>query len=50
MWGGAWLFRATNQIYYLNFVRSVGGNGGTDIFSWDDKYAGARVLLARVYK
>ncbi|KAH6763885.1 cellulase 3 [Perilla frutescens var. hirtella] len=47
LWGAAWLFRATNQIYYLNFIKSLGGNDGTDIFSWDNKYAGARVLLAR---
>ncbi|KAH6833973.1 cellulase 3 [Perilla frutescens var. hirtella] len=47
LWGAAWLFRATNQVYYLNFIKSLGGNDGTDIFSWDNKYAGARVLLAR---
>ncbi|KAI3464260.1 hypothetical protein Pfo_020923 [Paulownia fortunei] len=47
LWGAAWLFRATNQVYYLNFIRSLRGNDGTDIFSWDNKYAGARVLLAR---
>ncbi|PIN11619.1 Cellulase [Handroanthus impetiginosus] len=47
LWGAAWLFRATNQVYYLNIIRSLGANDGTDIFSWDNKYAGARVLLAR---
>ncbi|KAL8482368.1 hypothetical protein ACS0TY_028511 [Phlomoides rotata] len=47
LWGAAWLFRATNEVYYLNLIRSLGGNDGTDIFSWDNKYAGARVLLAR---
>ncbi|XP_047958501.1 endoglucanase 9-like [Salvia hispanica] len=47
LWGAGWLFRATNQMYYLNFLKSVGGNDGTDTFSWDNKYAGARVLLAR---
>ncbi|KAG6388922.1 hypothetical protein SASPL_150358 [Salvia splendens] len=48
LWGAGWLFTATNQMYYLNFLKSVGGNDGTDTFSWDNKYAGARVLLARV--
>ncbi|XP_057785674.1 endoglucanase 9-like isoform X2 [Salvia miltiorrhiza] len=48
LWGAAWLFRATNETYYLNITKSVGGGGdGIDIFSWDNKYAGARVLLAR---
>ncbi|KAL8485774.1 hypothetical protein ACS0TY_027884 [Phlomoides rotata] len=47
LWGAAWLFRATNEVYYWNLIRSLGGNDGTDIFSWDNKYAGARVLLAR---
>ncbi|KZV37340.1 endoglucanase 3-like [Dorcoceras hygrometricum] len=47
LWGAAWLFRATNEVYYVNVIRSLGANDGTDIFSWDNKYAGARVLLAR---
>lgn len=49
MWGAAWLYRATNDVKYMNLIASLGdGNEGTDIFSWDNKYAGARVLLARV--
>lgn len=48
MWGAAWLFRATNDVSYFNFLKSVGDDSGTDIFSWDNKYAGAHVLLARV--
>ncbi|EYU22709.1 hypothetical protein ABFS82_03G124400 [Erythranthe guttata] len=47
LWGAAWLWRATNEVYYLNFIKSLGANDGTDIFSWDNKYAGARLLLAR---
>ncbi|XP_044475111.1 endoglucanase 9-like [Mangifera indica] len=47
MWGAAWLFRATNDVSYFNFLKSVGDDSGTDIFSWDNKYAGAHVLLAR---
>ncbi|XP_027149270.1 endoglucanase 9 [Coffea eugenioides] len=47
LWGAAWLFRATNNVYYFNFIKSLGANDGTDIFSWDNKYAGARVLLSR---
>ncbi|KMT19923.1 hypothetical protein BVRB_1g009700 [Beta vulgaris subsp. vulgaris] len=48
LWGAAWLFRATKENYYLNFINSLGANDATDIFSWDNKFAGARVLLSRV--
>uniref|UniRef100_A0A7N0RC39 Endoglucanase n=1 Tax=Kalanchoe fedtschenkoi TaxID=63787 RepID=A0A7N0RC39_KALFE len=47
LWGAAWLFRATNEVYYYNFIKSLGANDGPDIFSWDNKYAGAYVLLSR---
>ncbi|KAL3641503.1 Beta-glucosidase cel3A [Castilleja foliolosa] len=47
LWGAAWLFRATNSDKYLNFIGSLGANDETDIFSWDNKYAGAHVLLSR---
>lgn len=49
LWGAAWLLRATNDVYYYNFLQSLGANDATDIFSWDNKYAGAHVLLARRY-
>lgn len=48
LWGAAWLFRATKQSYYLNLMNSLGANDATDIFSWDNKFAGAQVLLSRV--
>ncbi|GAB4861182.1 Beta-glucosidase cel3A [Ancistrocladus abbreviatus] len=48
LWGSAWLFRATRKVVYLNFLNSLGANDATDIFSWDDKFAGARVLLSRM--
>ncbi|KAI3417453.1 Endoglucanase, partial [Psidium guajava] len=47
LWGAAWLYRATNDVYYANFLKSLGANDATDIFSWDNKLAGARVLLSR---
>ncbi|MFS7899120.1 putative cellulase [Helianthus anomalus] len=47
LWGAAWLLRATKDVSYRNFIDSLGAHGSTDIFSWDDKLAGARVLLAR---
>jgi hypothetical protein len=47
LWGAAWLFRATNAVYYYNLVKSLGADDQPDIFSWDNKYAGAHVLLSR---
>ncbi|EOA37491.1 hypothetical protein CARUB_v10011645mg [Capsella rubella] len=47
VWGAAWLHRATNDPYYTNFIKSLGGGDQPDIFSWDNKYAGAYVLLSR---
>nr|ACU19501.1 unknown [Glycine max] len=46
-WGAAWLFRATNAVFYYNLVKSLGAGDQPDIFSWDNKYAGAHVLLSR---
>lgn len=48
MWGAAWLLRATNNVKYFNLLKSLGGDDVTDIFSWDNKFAGAHVLLSRV--
>lgn len=47
LWGAAWLLRATKDTSYRSFINSLGANDATDIFSWDNKYAGARVLLSR---
>ncbi|KAH0976580.1 hypothetical protein GBA52_026299 [Prunus armeniaca] len=47
LWGAAWLLRATNDVYYFNFLKSLGASDSTDIFSWDNKFAGAYVLLSR---
>lgn len=48
LWGAAWLLRATKDKSYRNFIDSLGANDESDIFSWDNKFAGARVLLSRV--
>ncbi|XP_041004322.1 endoglucanase 9-like [Juglans microcarpa x Juglans regia] len=47
LWGAAWLLRATNDVSYSNILKSLGADDGTDMFSWDNKLAGARVLLSR---
>jgi hypothetical protein len=50
LWGSAWLLWATKNTSYLADVLSLGANDGVDMFSWDNKLAGARVLLSRVIK
>lgn len=47
VWGATWLLRATNDVAYFNFIKSLGANDVPDVFSWDNKYAGAWVLLSR---
>nr|VDD22789.1 unnamed protein product [Brassica oleracea] len=48
MWGAAWLLKATDDSNYKNFIQSLGGGDQTDIFNWDNKYAGAYVLLSQL--
>ena len=48
MWGAAWLLKATNDLYYKNFIESLGDGDQPHIFNWDNKYAGAYVLLSQV--
>lgn len=55
LWAAAWLYHATHNESYLNYV-SV-GNGqefaqwgaAPTWFSWDNKHAGVQVLLSRVH-
>ncbi|KAF3539503.1 hypothetical protein F2Q69_00020504 [Brassica cretica] len=47
MWGAAWLLKATDELSYENFIKSLGGGDRTDIFNWDNKYAGAYLLLSQ---
>ncbi|KAJ6762261.1 ENDO-14-BETA-GLUCANASE [Salix koriyanagi] len=47
LWGAAWMFRATNEMSYYKIVKSMGADNQPDLFSWDNKYAGAHVLLSR---
>ncbi|KAJ6297187.1 hypothetical protein OIU78_022837 [Salix suchowensis] len=47
LWGAAWMFRATNEMSYYKILKSMGADNQPDLFSWDNKYAGAHVLLSR---
>lgn len=53
LWAAAWLYRATNNDYYLqysvtNAVEFGGTGNAVKIFSWDNKYAGLQILLSKV--
>ncbi|XP_028802529.1 endoglucanase 9-like [Neltuma alba] len=47
--GAAWLFRTPNSIYYNKLIKNLGADDQLepDIFSWDNKYAGKTIKLAR---
>lgn len=53
LWAATWLYRATNEEYYLKYVvdnaEYMGGTGwAVKEFSWDNKYAGVQILLSKV--
>lgn len=53
LWAAAWLYKATNEQYYLNYLGDNGDNlGGTGWamteFGWDVKYAGVQTLVSMV--
>ncbi|KAJ1283517.1 hypothetical protein BS78_03G134100 [Paspalum vaginatum] len=53
LWGAAWLHRATRSASYLSYIQVNGQVLGADesdnTFGWDNKHAGARVLLSRSF-
>ena len=48
VWGGAWLFRATKDPFYLQKANQYYSNHVAEMFSWDDKTPGSQVLLAQI--
>lgn len=49
LWAAAWLYKATGQTSYLNYVsNNQGWSQAVTEFSWDNKFAGAQTLLAKV--
>ncbi|GFP97991.1 endoglucanase 12 [Phtheirospermum japonicum] len=48
LWAAAWLHLATNDSSYIDFIAKWQNTGGTrERFSWDDKFAGAQILVAK---
>ncbi|KAK7273717.1 hypothetical protein RIF29_14777 [Crotalaria pallida] len=49
LWAAAWLHRATKLQKYLDYLGGSGDTGGARrMFSWDDKYVGAQILVAKL--
>ncbi|KAG6397123.1 hypothetical protein SASPL_143287 [Salvia splendens] len=53
LWGAAWLYKATNNEYYLDYLGyngdALGGTGWSITeFGWDVKYAGVQTLVAQL--
>ncbi|KAL2527711.1 Endoglucanase 6 [Abeliophyllum distichum] len=53
LWAAAWLYKATNNQYYLNYLGkngdALGGTGwAMTEFGWDVKYAGVQTLVAKL--
>ncbi|KAI4303638.1 hypothetical protein MLD38_039243 [Melastoma candidum] len=52
LWAAAWLYQATHNQYYLNYLGkngdSLGGTGWSmSEFGWDVKYAGVQTLVSK---
>ncbi|KAJ6302027.1 hypothetical protein OIU77_016183 [Salix suchowensis] len=49
LWAAAWLHRATNDEIYLDYLGASTNTGGIRTsFSWDDKFLGAQLLVAKL--
>ncbi|KAF9597247.1 hypothetical protein IFM89_016388 [Coptis chinensis] len=50
LWAAAWLYRASGNTKYLNFVlNNQGWSQAVSEFSWDNKLAGVQTLLLKDY-
>ncbi|KAI9080228.1 hypothetical protein K1719_037622 [Acacia pycnantha] len=51
LWGAAWLHKATGKPMYLNYIQVNGPTLGAaefdNMFGWDNKHVGARILLSK---
>ncbi|RAL43004.1 unnamed protein product [Cuscuta campestris] len=52
LWGAAWLLRASSRnnkdaYKYYKYIQKLGDEDLPNLFSWDNKYSGAYVLLSR---
>ncbi|KAL8522295.1 hypothetical protein ACS0TY_012435 [Phlomoides rotata] len=47
LWAAAWLALATKDDTYISFINMASNGGTRKIFSWDDKFVGAQVLITK---
>ena len=48
MWAATWLYYATRKPMYMKYIQEESISASVAEFSWDLKYAGAQILLAKV--
>lgn len=49
LWAATWLYKASGDNKYLNYVlNNKGWSQSVSEFSWDNKFVGAQALLAKV--
>ncbi|KAK3163280.1 hypothetical protein QOZ80_1AG0001600 [Eleusine coracana subsp. coracana] len=53
LWAAAWLYQATNELHYLDYLANnadaLGGTGWSiNQFGWDVKYPGVQILAAKI--
>ncbi|KAJ8621330.1 hypothetical protein MRB53_029859 [Persea americana] len=49
LWAASWLYLATRRSNYLKYITEEATSSSVDEFSWDLKYAGAQILLTKLY-
>ncbi|XAR57539.1 Cellulase [Bertholletia excelsa] len=49
LWAATWLYMATRRTIYLHYIEEESISASVAEFSWDLKYAGAQVLLSKLY-
>ncbi|BFG31796.1 hypothetical protein CerSpe_180700 [Prunus speciosa] len=50
LWAAAWLYKASGDIKYLNYVlTNQGWSQAVNEFSWDNKFPGVQTLLAKEF-
>lgn len=53
LWAAAWLHKATKNLAFLNYIQVNGQTLGAaeydNTFGWDNKHAGARILLSKAF-
>ncbi|KAL3506284.1 hypothetical protein ACH5RR_031666 [Cinchona calisaya] len=47
VWAAAWIHKATNDKFYLDYIIRSNPGGARGSFSWDDKHVGTQVLIAK---